>query len=54
MEVTINVKVKIRTTNPHATPHRIGEVLKYGIETIQSDADYKVLDWVLEEIDPQK
>lgn len=54
MEVTINVKVKIRTTNHHASPHRMGEVLKYGIETIRSDADYKVLDWELEEIDPQK
>lgn len=54
MEVTINVKVKIRTTNPQATPHRMGEVLKDGIETIQSDADYKVLDWELEGVDPQK
>lgn len=52
MEVTINVKVNIKTSNPHATPHRMGEVLKYGIETIPSDADYKVVDWTLEEIKP--
>ena len=54
MEVTINVKVKIRTLNPSATPHRMGEVLKDGIETIRSDAEYTVLDWELEEIRPKK
>lgn len=52
MEVTINVKIIIKTSNPNATPHRIGEVLKYGIETIQSDANYKVVDWTLEKVKP--
>ena len=54
MEAIIILRVKSVTSNPHATPHRIGEVLEYGIEHIQTDADIEVLDWKLESYDPQK
>lgn len=53
MEVIINVKIKISTSNPHATPYRMGEVAKDGIENIISDADYSVLYWSIEEINPK-
>lgn len=54
MEAEVTVKVRIITSNPHATPHRIGEVLEYGIKNIQSDADYEVLEWQLNSYDPKK
>ena len=53
MEITIIATIKSTTSRP-STPRRMGEILKYGIEHIQTDASIAVLDWKLESFDPEK
>ena len=54
MEIVMTVKIRSTTSSKNATPRRMVEVLKYGIEHIPTDASIKVFEWELESCDPEK
>ena len=54
MKLIVNVKIEVDSPHPNCTPKSLCETLKDGIENLQHYSDYKVLDWTLEEVNPER
>lgn len=52
MEIVVEVKMRINTTNKNATPTSIMNVTKWQIEKMRSESTHEVLDWKLVEEKP--